>query len=134
MSQFALFHDRAEDAAAAVVDACGGRKSFATELWPHKPQRDAHNLLDACLNPERREKLSPEHLVYIGKRGRDVGCHALSNYLARAMGYADPVPVEPEDELAKQQREFVAATQALMKMAERIEATQAMAAKLQRVA
>lgn len=60
--------------------------------------------------------------------------HAIAAHLMRTMGYADPVPVEPEDELAKQQREFVAATQALMKMAERIEATQAMAAQLKRVA
>lgn len=132
MSQFALFHERAEDAAAAVIDACGGRKSFACELWPHKPQRDAHNLIDACLNPERRERFSPEHLMFICKRGREVGCHALMNYMARASGYADPIPVEPEDEIARMQREFVEATKALGQLAARIESVQS--TKLQRVA
>ena len=48
------------------------RKAFATDLWPHKAQRDAHNLLDACLNPDRREKFSPGAVVYIARRGHDV--------------------------------------------------------------
>ena len=47
--------DRIEDAIDEVIHRCGGRKAFATDLWPHKAQRDAHNLLDACLNPDRRE-------------------------------------------------------------------------------
>lgn len=105
MDQQNLFHERIEDAA-AVVDACGGRKVMAAELWPDKPIRDAQNLLDACLNPGRREKLDPSQLVYIAKRGRQVGCHLLMTFLARECGYSDPEPVEPEDERAKLQREF----------------------------
>ena len=120
-----LFHERIEDAISAVIDHCGGRKSFACELYPDKPQRDAHNLLEACLNPERRERLAPSQLMFVMKRGRESGCHDLAVYMMRESGYADPQPVEPEDEVAKMQREFVEATRKLTNLAAKIEATQA---------
>lgn len=121
MLQNSLFHERIEDAIASVIDRCGGRKVFACDMYPDKPQRDAHNLVDACLNPERREKFAPSQLMYIMKRGRQVGCHDLALFMARDAGYADPVPIEPEDEVAKLQRDFVEATKALGQMAARIE-------------
>ena len=68
--QNALFHERIEDAADEVCRAIGGRKKMAGELWPDKPQREAHNLIDACLNPDRRERFSPSQLLYIAKRDR----------------------------------------------------------------
>jgi hypothetical protein len=132
--QLALMHETLNDALRETVQALGGTKKVGCTLWPEMTADHASSRLRDCLNQDRREKLSPEQVEMIGRMGRQAGCHAIMAYMARTMGYADPVPVEPEDELAKQQREFVAATQALMKMAERIEATQAMAAKLQRVA
>lgn len=121
MLQNSLFHERIEDAIASVIERCGGRKVFACEIYPDKPPRDAHNLVDACLNPERREKFAPSQLMYIMKRGRQVGCHDLTMFISREAGYADPIPVEPEDEIAKLQREFIEATKALSTMAARIE-------------
>jgi hypothetical protein len=85
--QSALFHERIEDALDEVIRVCGGRKKIACEMWPDKPQRDAHNLMDACLNPERRERFSPAQVLYIAKRGSEVGCHAVMMFLARECGY-----------------------------------------------
>jgi hypothetical protein len=85
--QPSLFHERIEDALDEVIRVCGGRKEFACEMWPDKPQREAHNLLDACLNPERREKFSPSQIIYILKRGRGVGCHSLMFYISRECEY-----------------------------------------------
>jgi len=85
--QSALFHERIEDAIDEVVRQCGGRKKLACEMWPDKPAREAHNLMDACLNPERRERFSPSQVLYIARRGREVGCHALMNYLGAECGY-----------------------------------------------
>lgn len=85
--QGALFHERFEDAIDEVIRVCGGRKRFACEMWPDKPARDAHNLLDACLNPERRERLSPAQVMYIAKRGAESGCHAVMQYMAAECGY-----------------------------------------------
>lgn len=132
--QMSLMHESLNDALREAVQAIGGTKKVGCMLWPEMTADHASSRLRDCLNIDRREKLSPEQVEMIGSIGRQHGCHAIAAHLMRTMGYADPVPVEPEDELAKQQREFVAATQALMKMAERIEATQAMAAQLKRVA
>ena len=85
--QNALFHERIEDAVDEVIRAAGGRKKVAGELWPDKPARDAHNLLDACLNPDRREKLAPSQVLYIARRGQEVGCHALMSHIAQECGY-----------------------------------------------
>lgn len=95
--QNALFHDRIEDAIDEVCRAAGGRKSMACALWPDKPARDAHNLLDACLNQERRERLTPSQLIYIARKGREVGCHALMTYFDHECGYeSKPVDLDAQ--------------------------------------
>ena len=121
MGQQALFYERIEDALATVINECGGRKKFATEIWPNKPQRDAHNLLDACLNPERREKFAPHDLLYILKRGREIGCHAAMQFLCDEAGYGKPVPVNPEDEKAQLQRQVIEAAQVVRSAVDRLE-------------
>ncbi len=120
MSQEPLFHERIEDAIAAVADRLG-RKRVACRLWPDKSERDAHNLFDACLNPERRERFSPSQLVFVAKLGREAGLHAIMEFLARDLGYTDPQPLEPEDERAKLQREFIEASKHMARMADRLE-------------
>jgi hypothetical protein len=116
-----LFCESIEEAIAEVAQACGGRKAFAAAMWPSLPVRDAHNRFDACLNPERREKFSPSDLVYIIRRGHECGRHSVMTFLARDTGYADPVPLEPEDERAKLQREFIQAQRGLEHLARRME-------------
>lgn len=85
--QDALFHERFEDALDEVIRCCGGRKAVAAEMWPDKSARDAHNLMDACLNPDRRERFTPGQVVYIAKLGAGKGCHAVMQFLARECGY-----------------------------------------------
>lgn len=96
--QSALFHERFEDALDEVIRACGGRKKLACELWPDKPARDAHNLMDACLNPERRERFTPSQVVFIARAGAAVGCHAAMAHLGRECGY-DIKPITRAEEV-----------------------------------
>jgi hypothetical protein len=122
--QEALFYERVEDAIDAVIYACGGRKKFCCEMWPDKPMRDAHNLLDACLNPERREKFSPAQMLYILKRGHEVGCHSAMRYVAAEAGY-DVVPLSPEanrDRLAEAISESSRTLKRALDLAERMPA------------
>ena len=42
-------------------------------------------------------------------------------FICRDLGYSDPQPIEPEDERAALQRQFIESTALLVKMAERIE-------------
>lgn len=118
--QARLFYESIDDALGEVVRRCGGRKRFAAEMWPDKSVRDAHNLLDACLNPDRREHLTPEQMLYVARRGHAAGCHALMEYLAAECGYS-VTPVEPQDEMAALQREFITAAETMAAMAARIE-------------
>lgn len=120
--QDALFYDRIENALDAVIAACGGRKKMAGELWPDKPVRDAHNLLDACLNHERREKFDPTQIIYILRRGREVGCHGAMNFIAGETGYA-ATPVSPEaerDRLADAILQCTTTLERALKAAERL--------------
>ena len=115
-----LFCESIEEAIDEVVKACSGRKAFACELWPSLPVREAHNRLDACLNPERREKFSPHDLLYILKRGRAAGCHSLMLFMAGETAYRVE-PIEPEDERAKLQRAFADAVRVQAQLVERME-------------
>lgn len=132
MDTSSLFCESIEEAVVEVAQRCGGRKAFAAEMWPSMPVREAHNRFDACCNPERRETFHPSDLLYIARRGREAGCHALMLFLARESGYSDPQPLEPGDERAKLQREFAEAVRAQAKLVERMERLNA--ASLRRVA
>lgn len=116
-----LFCESIEEAIDEVAKACGGRKAFAVAMWPSRPVREAHNRIDACLNPGRDEKFDLSDLLYIARRGREAGCHSLVLFMARESGYTDPQPLEPEDERAKLQREFVQAQRAMSHLAARME-------------
>jgi hypothetical protein len=121
MSQEALFYEDINDAFNEVVRACGGAKVVACKLWPEKAPDAAHRLLLACLNESRVERLSPEHVLLLLKMGRERGCHAGINFMARDAGYDDPKPVEPDDERARLQREFIEAQKAMQMLAGRME-------------
>lgn len=116
-----LFFEDIEDALREVVRFAGGPKAVGSKLWPEIEPDKAGRRMSDCLNDTRREHLSPAQVVLLMKIGREVGCHAAMNYMARETGYADPTPVEPEDEVARLQREFVEATKALGALADRIE-------------
>lgn len=121
MTQEALFYEDIDDALSEVIRACGGAKVVSSKLWPEKTPDAAHRLLLACLNEHRPERLSPEHVLLLLKMGRACGCHAGMNFIARDTGYDDPKPVEPEDERARLQREFIEAQKAMQMLAGRME-------------
>lgn len=121
MESASLWHDCIEDAIAEACNAMGGRKAVAVLLWPSKPVREAHNRLDACLNPERAEKFSPAELMFIAGKAREVNCHSVMRFLCAECGYQEPVAREPEDERARLQREFIAAHWSMQALAAKME-------------
>lgn len=121
MDQTALFYESLNDALDACVKACGGAKAVACRLWPDKTPEAAHRLLLACLNESRDEKLGPDQMLFILRLARERGFHAGMNFIARDSGYADPTPIEAEDEKARLQREFIEAQRSMTRLAERME-------------
>lgn len=117
-----LFHESWGDALREVIAACGGAKQVAARLWPEKTPDAAHRLLLDCLNETRPERLDPDRLRLVLRMGRDAGCHAGMNYLARDVGYEDCKPLDPQDEQTQLMRDYILTAKSLQSMASRIEA------------
>jgi len=111
--QMPLFYDTYEDAIRDCVTALGGNKAVGNMLWPALPADEAGRKLAHCLNPEKREKLDLGELRLIRREARKAGVHILAHYEARDAGYTEPQPLNPEDEAAQLQREFIASVKAL---------------------
>ena len=118
-----LFHETLNDALREVLAACGGAKQVAAKLWPEKTMDTAHKQLLDCMNEARDARLDPDHLRMVLRMGRAVGCHAATNWLLRDVGYEDARPIEPEDQKAALQRDYIAAVKSLKLLASQIEAT-----------
>lgn len=111
----------------ALIDAVkslGGSKQVGPVLWPEKAPDAAQRLLLACLNEDRPERLSPDHLMLILRKARAKGCHSAFEFMAAELGYTRPSPVEPMDELAELQRQFINATEIQAKLVARMERMQ----------
>ncbi|WP_297170095.1 hypothetical protein [Thermomonas sp.] len=119
--QIPLFVESLDDAIRAAVQAMGGYKRVGADMKPELAADAAGRWLSDCVNPDRRERLTPHELAYIRRRARQAGIHILAAFEARDAGYAEPVPVEPEDERAALQRAFVESTKHLEQMLRRLQ-------------
>lgn len=116
------------EALIACVDACKdpanpkskGSKIVGPLLWPEKTPDDAQRLLLDCLNDDRPAKLSPAQVLFVFRLARARGCHVGMQFMAAELGYAEPVPVDPRDEAAELQRQFINKVDDLKAMCERI--------------
>jgi hypothetical protein len=124
--QMPLWHEDIYDALRTVVMALGGWKKVGTMLrpeWEEKPDTAGRWLQDT-LNRDRAEKLDFDQFFKLLREGRAAGCHVAMRQIARECGYGDPQPVEPEDELADLQRQFIASMQANKRLVDRMEKLQ----------
>lgn len=108
------------DAIRATVMALGGYKRVGSDMRPDLAADAAGRWLSDCLQADRREKLDLTQLAWLRRRARIANVHVLAQFELREAGYADPQPVEPEDERAALQREFVKQTKSLERMLARL--------------
>ena len=98
--QTPLWHDTIHDALRALVDALGGPKRVAMDLWPARDVGDGQRYLLKCLDADRAEKLGLDEFVWLMRAGREAGCHVLADYLGQACQYElrpiDPAAVEAD--------------------------------------
>lgn len=109
------------EALIACVKALGGSKQVGHKLWPEKAVDAAQRHLLACLNEDKPERLSPDQLILLMRMGREKGCHDVMGYIASTLGYADPVPIDPRDELTELLRQSNELRQQLLRSSERME-------------
>ena len=120
MQQYELIHESINDALREVVQALGGTKKVGSLLKPDRTIDEASRWVSDCLNTERRERFDPDQVLWLLCAGCKIGCHGAMYYIARNAGYA-ATPVDPQDERADLQRQFIEATKHLSMMAARIE-------------
>ncbi|MCG8434409.1 MAG: hypothetical protein MJA83_10295 [Gammaproteobacteria bacterium] len=121
MEQESLFIEDVYEALRVAVMALGGTKVVGTMLWGDKPADKAGELLANCLNRTRPEKLDPEQFIFLQREAKKVGCHAIPAFTNQDTGYAPPIPIEPEDEKAQLQRDYIAAVKLSQQIAKRME-------------
>lgn len=120
--QMPLFVEDLTEAIRATIMGLGGYKKVGAEMRPEMLADAAGRWLADCLNPDRRDKLCPDQLAWLRRKARQEGVHILTYFEARDAGYSEPQPIEPEDERAKLQREFISATKGIEQIMRRLEA------------
>lgn len=121
MEQPELFHETLNEALTAVVQSLGGKKAVASMLWPEKTIDEGARYLADCLNSDRAANLAPEKLLLLLKCARAKGIHLGMAWILEDCGYATPQPIEPMDELAELQRQFIRAAESIQAISKRID-------------
>jgi hypothetical protein len=103
------------------IKACGGSKQVGPKLWPEKTPDAAQRLLLDCLNDDRPARLTPEQLLLVLRMARDRGCHAGMQFIASALSYSEPVPIQPKDEADELRRQVLEMGRTLQTALARIE-------------
>lgn len=121
MNQPQLFHEDVFDALRADVQALGGYKKVGASMRPELAAAKAGEWLADCLNRTRTHKLDVEQVQWIAREARKVGSYCYVTWSMRDAGFADPQPLEPEDERAALMRQFNATAGELKGLLQRIE-------------
>lgn len=104
-----------------AVKALGGSKQVGFKLWPEKTIDSAQRHLLACLNDDKPERLSPDHLMMLLRLARASGHHEPLAYILQDLGYAQTHPIEPRDEDAELRREYIEAVRLQAQIVDRME-------------
>lgn len=121
MEQTPLFHEDLNAALGYLVSALGGPKRVGSEMWPSMSPDKAGRKLSDCLNDNHQQKFSPDDIMWLLREGRKYGVHSAMSFISEESGYDTPQPIEPEDERAKLQRQYVEATKMMAGIAKQME-------------
>lgn len=89
------------------VKAAGGSAIVGKKVFPEKSPESAQRALLDCLSDDRPAKLSPDQVRLVLRLARDKGYHGGIAYLLSDLGYAPTTPIEPVDEAAELQRQYI---------------------------
>lgn len=121
-----MYCETLNDALIECTKALGGSKRVGAAIWPEKAPDAAQRALLDALNEDRPAKLSPEQAMLIFRLARAKGIHIGMEFLSRDLGYTMPAPIEPKDEQAELQRQFIEAQKNMQDMLTRMERLQRM--------
>lgn len=135
MEQESLWYDTVYDALRACVRAIasarhpgltesGSFKVVGAEMFPSLSPERAGQLIANKLNPDARDVLHPDEMLWLLREARKVGCHVGLAFISSDTGYAPPQPIEPKDEMAELQKAYIQAVEAQKALIERMERVQ----------
>lgn len=116
-----MIHETLTEAIIECVRAAGGSKVVGSKVWPEKTVEAAQRHLLNCLNEGKAERLTPEQTLLVARLARDHGCHAYAAFVAHALSYAEPIPVEPRDEADELRRQVLEMGRSLQTALERLD-------------
>ncbi len=112
MNQQSLFYSDTYAALREVVEAVG-KKKVAGDLWPElSPDKAQQRLIDA-LNPNHRTQLDPMRLMQLLRMGQERGIHTAFDFICDHLDYKRTEPVNPEQQIAELQKDFLRAVEVL---------------------
>ncbi len=121
MMQEQLFFDDWRDAMRHVVAALGGAKVVGARMRQDMKPDQAGRWVSDCLNADRREHFSPDHLFLLMRLARESGVHTGMALIAEDCGYRAPQPADPAEMVDELRREFMQSVKRLDGIAGRIE-------------
>lgn len=126
MSQQGMFFESIEEAAEEIARHYpGGKKELAQRLRPNKSPSAAHTWFLDCSNQARTEhNFTGEDWLALIKIGREIGCHAVLHFICDESNYERPRTVDPTDEKADIQRQWIANVKLQAQLVERMERLQ----------
>lgn len=107
MQQETLFHEDIWEALSTDIMAAGGWKEVGHALHPKKSPQAAAEYLKCQVNPVRAEKLDAEEIALIKKLAKAKNSFATHFFECDDLGMTHGQSIEPEDEKARLQREFI---------------------------
>ena len=110
------FHGDIRDALRSAISKCGGIKVVASAMWPTKPPDVAARLLADQLNIDRPAKLGPDDLMAVLSHVRQEGKNCAFFWMCDQLGYTQPKPQPPEDELGELYAKYVNAVEYLARI------------------
>ena len=122
---FIEFFEDINDAMREAVRQLGGNKKVGAMLRPEIPLTQAENWIRDCLNPDRREKLSPEQVLLILVEARKAGYHGAMAFIAGHCGYDKPRPVSIDEQEADLQSQILAGLEVQNKLLAQLQCVQA---------
>lgn len=121
MQQDRLFYEDVNEALRELVNHLGGAKKVGRVLWPEKTIEQSQTLLLACLNTERKERLTPEQVMLLLRMGRDAGQHSAMQYICAEVGYSRPEPVNEQERIAALIERYTRTGDLLLELARQIQ-------------
>lgn len=103
-----------------VVQALGGPKKVGVRMRPEKTQKEAEHWIYNSLNKARRERMGPEHVLWLLREGKKSGHHEAMEYFCQASGYLPAQPEDADRELEDLRRQHAEASERVRQIEEKL--------------